>query len=81
MERKRGEMARAKHHAATDGMEHDGYGGGPKRPVLLPQGRIHLAQAMLGELVLVPQSYGEGEVLPRVAQLLSTPCAVRLHVR
>lgn len=54
MERKRGEMARAKHHAATNGMEQDGYGGGPKRPVLLLQGRIPQAQGILEEFVLVP---------------------------
>lgn len=54
MERKRGEMARAKHHVATNGMEHNGYGGGTKRPVLLLQGRIPQAQAILEEFVLVP---------------------------
>lgn len=78
MERKRGEMARAKHRAATNGTEHDGYGGGPKRPVLLLQGRIPQAQGILEEFVLVPRSYGEGEVLPCVP---STPCPARLHVR
>lgn len=55
-------MARAELHSAIGGlMEEDSFGEGSKSP---------------WELILVPQSHRDGNVLPRAAQLLSIPSPV-----